>query len=170
MASISKLIYIYRSNPISAHHILFLLLSQPSPDFCTFINHFFFLSLPPLLSFYFALLCFLCCRFVFVIFILNSSELVEAHITDIQRTYKCVRRVCLRGHTCMMCEDVLAHTVYMDVSWIPLLAPMCTRQRWKKTIGALKTYFNTENDLKEMLKWRNGNHSTFSGCFSTGKD
>lgn len=79
-----------------------------------------FLSLPPPPSCYFALLCFFCVVVLFfVIFILNMSELAEAHITEVQRTYTCVRRVCLCGHTQVyvrdVLRDVLAHTVSRDV-------------------------------------------------------
>lgn len=123
---------IYRSNPISAHHILILLLSQTSTDSCTF-NNTLFSSLPPPLSFYFALLCFLCCCFVFVIFILNFSELAKAHITDVQRTYRCVRRLCLCRHTHEYMHNVLRrigpHSVHGCIlNWISILAPVCTTQ------------------------------------------
>lgn len=140
----------YRSNPNSAHHVLFLLLSHPSPDFCPFIHVFLQSSLspPPPPSCYFALLCFLCCCSVFVIFILNVSELAEAHITDVQRTYTCVRRVCLCGHTQVyvhdVLRDVLAHTVYRDIFWIGFLHwPRCARGRENQLVH-LKPIFNTK--------------------------
>lgn len=128
----SKWTVSYRSNPIFAHYILIFLLSQPSTDFCTFINTLLY-SLPPPLSFYFALLCFLCCCFVFVIFILNMPELAEAHITDVQRIYRCVIRMCLCRHTHKYMHDMLRRIGPQSVhgcilNWISLLAPVCTTQ------------------------------------------
>lgn len=167
MASISKPIYIGQT--LFLHTICYFVSPTHPQISAPSLTTFFFLSLPPPPSLSFALLCFLCRWFVFVIFILNVSELAEAHIRDVQRTKKCVRRVCLRGHTQEYMHDVFRcigpHSVHGCVlNWI-LYWPRCARDWEKKIIGALKTYFNTEYDLNEMWKWGNLNHSTLSGYF-----
>lgn len=44
----------------------------------------------------------------------------------------------------------------------------CAQARDEKKIGALKTHLNKANDLHEMLKWRNLNHSTLVSALSIG--
>lgn len=95
------------------------LLSQPFPGFCTFNNNFFlpFMSFTSLILFSSALFSVL--LFCFVIFILNMSELAEAHIADMM--YKCVRHVCL-------CMYTVVHAYILN--WIFfsfIFAPVCTR-------------------------------------------
>ena len=131
MVSISK--PMYRSNPISAHDILFLLHSQPSPDLCTFINtlfssfHFFHLS-------HFILLCF--------VLLFCFCNIYTEHVRTCRRSPHRRDPVCLCAQTQEYMHDVLRrfgpHSVNGCIlNWISLLAQVCTRH--EKNNGALKT-------------------------------
>lgn len=90
----------YRSNPISAHPT-FLSLNHspiPGPSLTTFYLGSSFHFLRP--SFYFALLWFCAVVLFFVIFILNMSELAEAHVADVlDVTYTQMCKTCMSVHT-----------------------------------------------------------------------
>lgn len=75
--------------------------------------------------------------------------------------YKRARQVCLCGHAQVYMHDMLGctgpHSVHGCIlNWISIFAPppptQCARDRDEKTICALKTHLNMENELKEMLK------------------